>query len=255
MDVFYGQRDREQTDGRWDSIRRPVEIALEGIVAIVGNYGSGKTEVAVNLAFHQRQTGKTIGIADLDLVNPYFRTREARDPLTAAGIEVVLPPEGYLQADLPILSPLVSGLVRNPRPLTLLDMGGDGAGTRVLAALADATGGKPIEMLQVVNPLRPATATIDGCIAMKQRIESASRLPVTGFIGNAHLMDETTAQLVLDGHDFCRRLADRLGLPLTMITAADGLIDPRDLRRVSCPVLPIRRRLVFPWSPSKGIGQ
>jgi hypothetical protein len=230
-----------------------VEIALEGIVVIVGNYGSGKTEVAVNLAFHQRQTGKMVGIADLDLVNPYFRTREARRPLTAAGIEVVLPAEGYLNADLPILSPMVAGLIRNPRPLTLLDMGGDGAGATVLAALADAIGDKPIEMLQVVNPLRPATATIDGCLAMKRRIESASRLQVTGFIGNAHLMEETTPRIVLDGHDFCRRLADREKLPLKMITAADGLVDDRNRRGLSCPVLPIRRRLVPPWIPSKGI--
>jgi len=78
-------------------------LDLEGIIVIVGNYGSGKTEVAVNLAIHRRRAGCEVRVADLDLVNPYFRTREARRPLADLGIEVVLPPERYLHADLPIL--------------------------------------------------------------------------------------------------------------------------------------------------------
>ncbi|MGA9179099.1 MAG: cobalamin biosynthesis protein CbiA, partial [Desulfobacterales bacterium] len=87
---------------------------VTGIVIIVGNYGSGKTEVSINLAVHQRRAGVDVKIADLDLVNPYFRTREARKPLLKMGIEVVVPEEKYLQADLPILSPAVAGLIRHP---------------------------------------------------------------------------------------------------------------------------------------------
>ncbi|MBW2320130.1 MAG: hypothetical protein JRF31_04615 [Deltaproteobacteria bacterium] len=74
---------------------------IKGIVIIVGNFGSGKTEVAVNLAVNRKRSGIDVRIADLDLVNPYFRTREAREPLAELGIDVVLPPEKYLQADLP----------------------------------------------------------------------------------------------------------------------------------------------------------
>ena len=91
-----------------------MEIDLTGIVVIVGNYGSGKTEVCINLAVHRKRAGIEVRIADLDLVNPYFRTREAKAPLANLGIEVVLPPEQYLQADLPILSALVSGMIRKP---------------------------------------------------------------------------------------------------------------------------------------------
>ena len=102
-----------------------MDIDLEGIVIIVGNYGSGKTEVAVNLAMARKKAGIDVRVADLDLVNPYFRTREARAVLARKGIEVVLPPEKYLSADLPIVSPAVSGMIRRPSRLSILDVGGD----------------------------------------------------------------------------------------------------------------------------------
>ena len=87
-------------------------INLNGLVVIVGNYGSGKTEVSINLAVNRKRAGLNVGIADLDLVNPYFRTREARITLTDRGIQVILPPEQYLQADLPVLSPTIAGMIR-----------------------------------------------------------------------------------------------------------------------------------------------
>jgi hypothetical protein len=98
-----------------------MEITLSGIVIIVGNYGSGKTEISINLAANRKQAGVDVRVADLDLVNPYFRTREAKDALGSLGIDVVLPEDKYLQADLPILSPLVAGMIRGPSELTLLD--------------------------------------------------------------------------------------------------------------------------------------
>ena len=104
-----------------------MEIDLQGIVVIVGNYGSGKTEVSINLAVNKKRAGVDVKIADLDLVNPYFRTREARHQLSMLGIDMALPPEEYLQADLPILSPVVAGLIKNPVELTIIDDGGDDA--------------------------------------------------------------------------------------------------------------------------------
>ena len=105
-----------------------MKINLEGLVIIAGNYGSGKTEVTLNLAANRKRAGLDVCVADLDLVNPYFRTREAKEKLAEIGIGLVLPPEKYLNADLPILSPSISGLIRNPSQLTLLDVGGDDVG-------------------------------------------------------------------------------------------------------------------------------
>ncbi len=135
-------------------------VNLKGIVVIVGNYGSGKTEVSVNLAIHGIHNGQKVSVADLDLVNPYFRTRETRKLLSGLGVGMVLPPENMLDADLPILIPEISGLIRNPSPLTILDAGGDPEGATVLSTLKDAFDGQAVQMLQVVNPFRPFTGTI-----------------------------------------------------------------------------------------------
>jgi hypothetical protein len=224
-----------------------VKIDLTGIVIIVGNYGSGKTEVSINLAVHRKRAGVDVRIADLDLVNPYFRTREAKDPLADLGIEVVLPPAQYLQADLPILSPMVAGMIRQPSELTLLDVGGDDVGATVLATLEDAFKDKSLNVLQVVNPLRPFTETIDGCLKIRSKIEKASRLTINGLIGNANLIDETAPDHIYDGYNFMKTLSDSSGLPLVFITVARPLLSLIDIRRFACPVLPIERQLVPPW--------
>ncbi len=224
-----------------------MRIDLQGIFVIVGNYGSGKTEVAVNLAIHQRQAGKNVRIADLDLVNPYFRTREAQNALREKGIDVVLPPKKYLQADLPILTPMVSGMIRRPSELTIIDAGGDDVGATVLAALADSFEGRDVNVIQVVNPFRPFTETIEGCLKIKSEIERASKLYVTGIAGNANLMDETTVEHIYEGYEFVERLACQSGLPLLFVTVARKMRDEIQVERFDCPLLILDRLLVFPW--------
>ena len=224
-------------------------VELYGIAIIVGDYGSGKTEVAINLALERKQAGVDVRVADLDLVNPYFRTREARQQLQSQGVDLVLPPAAYLHADLPILSPAIAGLLRSPSPLTILDVGGDDAGAVVLGALADALSGQRLRMLQVVNPLRPQTASVKGCLQVKAAIESASRLAVKGWIINAHLMNETTADTIADGYRFGQGLAAESGLPLVCMTVPQALAAAAPLE-TDCPVLIIRRQLVPPWQPS-----
>jgi hypothetical protein len=232
-----------------------VEINLTGIVVVVGNYGSGKTEVCINLAVHRKLGGIDVRIADLDLVNPYFRTREARGSLAELGIEVVLPPEQYLHADLPILSPRVAGLIRRPSQLTLLDVGGDDVGATVLATLEDELKEKPLRVLQVINPLRPFTETVEGCLTIRKQIEEASRLSINGIIGNANLIDETTADDIYDGYDFVNGLCENSGLPLEFITIPRELLSVVDSRQFACPVLAIERQLVPPWQKPAPLGK
>lgn len=229
-------------------------INLEGIVIIVGNYGSGKTEVSVNLAAHQKKAGIDVRVADLDLVNSYFRTREARKALESLGIDLVLPPEQYLQADLPILSPRVAGMIMQPSQLTLIDAGGDDVGATVLAALADPLKGKTIRMLQVVNPFRPFTDTVQGCLKIRKAIEAASKIPINGIIGNPNLIDETTVDDIYTGYEFVRGLSEKCDLPLEFTTVPGELISAVDLHRFSCPVLPIQRQLVPPWKEIRQLG-
>jgi hypothetical protein len=232
-----------------------VKINLAGIVVVVGNYGSGKTEVCINLAVHHKLGGIDVRIADLDVVNPYFRTREARGPLSELGIEVVLPAEQYLQADLPILSPKVAGMIRRPSQLALLDVGGDDVGATILATLEDDLKGKPQRVLQVINPLRPFTETVEGCLKVRRQIERASKLSVDGIIGNANLIDETTADDIYHGYDFVKGLCESSGLPLEFITVSRELLSVVDSRQFSCPVLTIERQLVPPWQKPIPLGK
>lgn len=227
----------------------PPQIAINGIVIIVGNYGSGKTEVAINLAVDRQAAGQRVRVADLDLVNPYFRTREARRPLEALGIEMVLPPEGLLQADLPILVPQVAGLIRDPGDLAILDAGGDDVGATVLAALGEAfaKAEAPVRMLQVVNPFRPNTDSVEGCLAMRKAIETASRRAVTGWIGNAHMLDETAVEHIARGYALMQALVAASGLPLVCMTAAVTLMPAIGSLDMDCPMLAVRRQLVPPW--------
>jgi len=224
-----------------------LEPRIKGVVIIVGAYGSGKTEVAINLAVHMRSQGARVRLADLDLVNPYFRTREARHALNRLGIDVVLPPAQYMQADLPILAPEVAGMLRQPEEVTLLDVGGDDVGATVLAALADALKGQAVQVLQVINPNRPYTGTIDGCLRVREAIEAKAKMKVTGIVGNANLMDATSEADILDGYDFVKRVAEAGNLPLMFITIPTVLLTPLNKKRIQCPVLVLKRQLVPPW--------
>ena len=228
-------------------------IDFKGIVVIVGNYGSGKTEVSINLAVNRNRSGIDVRIADLDLVNPYFRTREARGLFSKLGIDLVLPPEKYLQADLPVLSPAISGMIRRPGQLALIDAGGDDVGATVLASLADSLKGKPVKMLQAVNPFRPFTDTVKGCLKIRDEIENASKLVINGIVGNANMIDETTVEHIYKGYDFVRTLSEKSGLPLEFITVAKNLMPQIDIKRFSCPVLTIARQLVPPWKKPEKI--
>ena len=171
------------------------------------------------------------------------------------GIEIVLPPEQYLQADLPILSPQVVGLLRRPSQLTLLDVGGDDVGATVLATLEDELKEKPLSVLQVINPLRPFTETVEGCLTIRKQIEQASRLSINGIIGNANLIDETTADDIYDGYDFVNGLCQSSELPLEFITISRKLLSVVDSRQFACPVLAIDRQLVPPWQKPVPLGK
>ncbi len=224
-----------------------MEISLTGIVAFAGNYGSGKTEVTINLAIERKLAGVDVQVADLDLVNPYFRSREAKDMLLEKGIDSVLPPDKLLFADLPILSPAVAGMIIRSGELALLDCGGDDVGAKVLGSIANSFKGKNVQLLQVINPFRPFTNTSKGCLKIKDEIEKAAKLDVCGIIGNANLIDKTKVEDIYKGYDFMKEVSDKSGQPIILITASTKFIKALDMNYFDCPVLPMKRRLVLPW--------
>lgn len=216
------------------------------IVLIVGNYGSGKTEVAVNLAI-RLSAQRDVSIADLDIVNPYFRCREAREEMEAFGIRVINPKGEYQAADLPIILPEIRGAVLGEKGTLIFDVGGDDAGARVLSSLADVFADRPYVMLQILNARRPFTQTAEGCLKIGREIEAASRLRVTGLVSNTHLLEETDAETVLDGLRLAREVGAEAGLPVSFMTADESLRGAFDADKAGCPVLWIKRRMLPPW--------
>ena len=222
-------------------------------VLLLGDYGSGKTEVAVNLALSLAMapgSGK-VTIADLDLVNPYFRCREALAPMEAAGVEVLMPRDGHAFADLPILLPGVKGLLqrthRGPEGWAILDVGGDEVGSRVLSALGPVIDPARHGVWFVVNMNRPFCDTAAGCLKVIQGVERASRMTVTGLVSNTHLMDETTAEMVEQGAALSRELARLHGAPLQLVAAMEAHCEALDTEALGAPLLPMQRIMVPPW--------
>jgi hypothetical protein len=228
----------------------PGDIVQPGdrLIAIVGNYGSGKTEVAVNLSLLLARRGLHVQIGDLDLVNPYFRCREASALMEAHGIRVVVPPGAQAWADLPIVLPEIRGMLHPPAgTLSILDVGGDDVGARSLASFRTSIGDGQYQLWQVINAKRPFTDTVAGCLSMRRAIETSSRWKVTGWIANSHLIAETTTESVLDGWRLAQAVQQESGIPIRMVAMMDALAGAPELSVIDAPVLRMTRLMTPPW--------
>jgi hypothetical protein len=221
------------------------------ITAIVGHFGSGKTEIAVNGALKLAGEGVPVALVDLDVVKPYFRSRAARGTLAEHGVDLVVPAGDNIFADLPIIVPQIRTLLRDGRRKVLVDAGGDDTGARALGSLADAVPRDETEHLLVLNFRRPFTETVEAAVAMIREIEAAARLPVTGVISNTHLMGETTAEIVRDGYCLATAAAAAVGVPVVSVVAEEGLAAALDPGDFACPIFPLRRLLQPPFAQSR----
>jgi hypothetical protein len=218
------------------------------LIMVVGNYGSGKTEISVNLSILLAKSGKEVQIADLDIVNPYFRCREAFQLMQAHGVRVVVPPGSQAWADLPIVLPEIKGML-SPKAgqVNLFDVGGDPVGAKLLASMVEHLADRPYALWQVINSRRPFTDTIEGCLNMKQAIEQASRLKVTALVANSHLVTETTPEVIVEGYRLAREVSERSGAPIEFVTAMGDLAQSPVLAKIEAPVFQLQRYMLPPW--------
>lgn len=218
------------------------------IIIIVGGFGSGKTEISVNLAKYFTHTDiSPVTLVDLDLVNPYFRTREAKAEMESLGVELIAPQGGKFYADLPILLPQVRGLVESHEGMLILDVGGDAQGAKALGSISSFFPKGEYEMLMVLNSRRPQTADLAGSVSTMARVEMTSRLSFTGLISNSHMIDETSPEIVTEGYKLAQAVGKETGLPLFFISAKRQVLAAMDAGRFDCPVLPLTRSLLKPW--------
>ena len=184
-------------------------------IAVTGHFGSGKTEFAVSLAMALAGQGcRKLALADMDIENPYFRSRERMEMLTAAGVRVYSDPYGGRNgSELQTIDSAIRAPLEDPECRVICDMGGDFTGAMVLNQFGKYFR-EDSQLLCVINRNRPGTDTVDKALFHLRSIESATGLTVTGLISNSHFIRFTTAQDVLDGWDFARQVGEVSGVPV-----------------------------------------
>ncbi len=192
---------------------------VKNATIFVGHYGSGKTEVAINYALKLKQEFDKVCIMDLDTVNPYFRTKDAKLILERAGVKVITPQFANSNVDVPSLPPEVQGIFADSETKFVLDIGGDDDGATVLGAYASRFRADMYDMFCVINKCRPLTKTPEEVLEYVASIERNSRLKVTGLVNNTNLAYETTSETVLNSMDYADKAARLTDKPLVMTVA------------------------------------
>ena len=218
------------------------------IKIFVGSFGSGKTEIAINYSIYCRKNHSQVAIVDLDIVNPYFRTREAKDTLNLKGIKVISPEGEMAYADLPLVSPEIKGLIQNSDYYLILDVGGDDVGTVVLGNFKSFIKDLDYEMLIVVNSYRPFTQDIPQIQQMIQEIENSSRLKVSGIISNPNLSSQTNIEAIKKGHILIRQAARKLKMPIKFICIDERFSQKIKQENFEEPLFYIKRFMRLPWN-------
>lgn len=196
------------------------------LTLFAGHYGSGKTNIAVNYALHLAKEGKQVCIADLDIVNPYFRTADSRQELESAGVELISPQFANSNVDLPALPAQAYKLVQDKRCYGIMDIGGDDRGAYALGRyIPFMKQENDYRMVYVANCYRPLTRTAAEALEVMQEIEAACGLAFTDIVNNSNLATETDVQTVLDSRDFIRELSGLSGLPVFMTTVRADLAE------------------------------
>jgi len=199
---------------------------------ITGHYGSGKTEFAVSLAMLlAAETQRApLAIIDLDIVNPYFRSREQREMLEKAGVAVYGSMfRDEITLELPALGAALRAPLEDKNYRVIVDAGGNDSGALVLNQFRKYFSDEDTAMACVVNANRPETGSINGALEHIEAIEAATGLEAKGIINNCHLLRETTAETVIKGHDFCAELCDLTGKRLWCDCYPAGVVDPGEL--------------------------
>ena len=211
-----------------------LNLTPKRVTLFCGHYGTGKTNAAVNYAFFlKRALGKNVKIADMDIVNPYFRTKDSEKELCEAGIELISPHYANTNVDLPALPQELYGLFEFRDSYAVLDIGGDDRGAYALGRFAPLIlEENDYDNFFVANFYRPLTANAADAFEVMKEIEAAGKVPFTGIVNNSNLGDETTAQDVLKKIPLAEELAEMSGLPVVMTSAKRNIADNLGIENV-----------------------
>ncbi len=196
------------------------------LTLLCGHYGSGKTNVAVNLAFHLKEQYNSVVVADLDIVNPYFRTKDSLDDFKSRGIELICSEYANTNVDIPALPADMYRLTTDKTLTAVIDVGGDDRGAYALGRLVPEIKAEDnFDMLMVINGFRPLTPDAESTIEVMREIETACKLKFTGLVNNSNIGEETRAENVINSMDYANEVSRASGLPIVMTTVKCELYD------------------------------
>ena len=201
---------------------------MKRINIITGHYGSGKTEIAINMALKLKEKHDNVVICDMDIVNPYFRTNDARKFLEEKGIRVISPDYASTNIDIPVLPGDILSVFSDKDCYAVLDLGGDDDGAVALGQYFRYLKDEDYEMYFVLNALRPDTSTTEDVKILAANIEYISRARITGIINNTNLSYLSEAKHLNGSMDFAREVAKELGVEIKYITGTKEMLECLD---------------------------
>lgn len=217
------------------------------ITLFAGHYGSGKTNIAVNYALHLKETFDRVSIADLDIVNPYFRTKDSEGFLESRGIHLISSEYANSNVDVPALPAEAYAIIDDESVHAVIDVGGDDRGALALGRYAPSIlKQNDYEMLLVINKFRPLTPDCASTVAVMREIETAAGMKFTGIINNSNLGDETTADDVIGSVAYAKAISEASGLPIKMTSVKEDLYESVKDKVSDC--FPIRLYVRQSWA-------
>ena len=201
-----------------------ISMEHKRLTLFAGHYGSGKTNIAVNYAIRLAKEGKKVCIADLDIVNPYFRTKDSEEDLAAHNIDLICSNYANTNVDLPAIPPESYRLVQDKSCYGVVDIGGDDRGAYALGRFADAVKAEgDYRMALVLNRFRPLTSTVEAAVEIMREIEEASKISFNCIVNNSNIGPETTADIVRESVAFAEGVSLATGLPIWFHTAEESV--------------------------------
>lgn len=208
-------------------------IRTKRVTLLAGHYGSGKTNIAVNYAEYLKKLGYDVVIADLDIVNPYFRTKDSTGRLENSGIRIISPEYANSNVDLPALPSELYGVVENRSAHAVLDIGGDDRGAYALGRFTPyILEENDYEMVFVANFCRPLTQNPEEAMEVMREIEAAGGIGFTAIVNNTNLGRETTPEVVYNSMAKTKRLSELSGLPVLFTSVEDEIAAELDISNV-----------------------
>lgn len=217
------------------------------IRVFTGHFGSGKTEISLNYALKLAAEGKKVTIADLDIVNPYFCSRDEKELLESKGIRLIATPKEYANAELGTV-PLNTLAVFNDKSYdVVIDVGGDDQGAVALGQYYRYFQMEDYDMYFVININRPFTKDVDGVVEYIRDIEKASRIKVKYLVNNSNMSYETTIEDILEGQRVAREVSEKTGIPIRYTTVREDLVDKLP-EGIDGEIFPLSIFMLPPWN-------